>query len=231
MSYATARFVAALVAALVLFPRCEFSDGDQMTTPAATTLPESQAQPSPQVTVVGGTSEQRNRMNEATQRFISSGLHLPPLTVELGSGPAECNGHHGVFRSRTMTISICSTVESVYEHELAHAWERTNLTDGLRTAFMALRGYDVWSDPEVPWNERGVEGAAFVIQQGMATLPLPPALGDEFTSRMQAFELLTGVPAPRLAAWMADRSVRCDERPTPLSHQLPDADGLACNST
>lgn len=231
MSYATARFVAALLAALVLFPRCDLSDGseEQMTTPAATTLPDSQTTRIPEITVVGGTSEHRRRMNEAIQRFISSGLHLPPLTVELGSGPAECSGHHGVFRSRTMTISICSTVESVYEHELAHAWERTNLTDALRTAFMTLRGYDVWSDPEVPWNERGAEGAAFVIQQGMATLPLPPALGDEFTSRMQAFELLTGVPAPRLTAWMADRSVPCHERPTPLSMRVADADRMVCS--
>jgi len=232
MSFAAARFVAVLLAAVVLFPRCEISDTseEQTTTPAATTLPVSQAPDSPEITMVGGTSEQRKRMGEAIERFVSAGLHLPPLTVELGSGPEECNGHHGLFRSRTMTISICSTVESVYEHELAHAWDRVNLTDDLRTAFMALRGYDVWSDPEVPWNERGAEGAAFVIQQGLATLPLPPALGDEFTSRMKAFELLTGVPAPRLAAWMADRSIPCSDRPTPLSRQLPDADALACNS-
>lgn len=232
MTYAVARSVAVLLVALVLVPRCEVNDqsGEQATTPAATTLLDSQAPASPKTTMVGGTSEQRLRMSEATQRFISAGLDLPHLTVEFGSDPDDCSGHHGVFRSRTRTISICSTVESVYEHELAHAWERANLTDDLRAAFMKLRGYDVWSDPGVPWNERGAEGAAFVIQQGLATLPLPPALGDEFASRMLAFELLTGIPAPRLREWMAHRSVPCSDRPTPLSHQLPDADDLACNS-
>lgn len=229
MSHAAARFVALLLAAIVLIPRCDISDGtEQITPPAATTLPDSEAISSGEITLVGGSPAQRRRMGEAIQRFVSAGLRVPPLTVRLGSEAGDCRGHHGVFHPRTMTIAICSSVESVYEHELAHAWERTNLTDDRRAAFMTLRGYDSWSDPQLPWNERGSEGAAFVIQQGLATLPLPPALGDELTSRMVAFELLTEVPAPRLEAWMSGRSVRCHNRPTPLSRGLADSSGLVC---
>ncbi len=74
------------------------------------------------------------------------------------------------------------------------------MTDDARARFMELRGYTVWSDHEVPWNQRGVEDAAFVIQQGLGGLPLPPVLSDELVSRLDAFQLLTGFPDPRLTA-------------------------------
>lgn len=215
MSVDRNRIAALALTALVLVPHCEKA--------------ESASASSPEITFVGGTAEQHQRMQDAIRRFTDAGVVLPALTVEFGTARETCNGHHGVFRPRSMTIAICSEVDSVFEHELAHAWERTTITDDTRNAFMAVRGYEVWSDHEVPWNRRGVEGAAFVIQQGLSTVPLPPALGDEFTSRMQAFELLTGVPAPRLAAWMAQRSVPCEERPTPLSERLVDADSMVCS--
>lgn len=73
---------------------------------------------------------------------------------------------------------------------------------------MDLRGYEVWSDATFNWNERGTEGAAFIIQQGLSGLPLPPALSDETLSRLAAFELLTGVPDPRLAQWQAEHQAQ-----------------------
>jgi hypothetical protein len=218
MSTSFNRLAAMSLVALVLVPMCDH------TTEAS---PPSSGQPAG-ITFVGGTELQRARTMEAVERFEAAGLSLPPLTVEFGVDQQACSGHHGVFRASSMTISICSDVESVFEHELAHVWERSNVTAETRRSFMTARRYEVWSDPNVPWNERGVEGAAFVIQQGFATLPLPPVLGDEFTSRMRAFEMLAGVPAPRLAAWLASRSVPCDQRPTPLSRRLADSSGSVC---
>jgi hypothetical protein len=117
-------------------------------------------------------------------------------------------------------------VDFVYEHELAHAWEAGSMTNELRSAFMDLRGYTDWSGSDMPGNERGIEGVAFVIQQGLAGLPLPPALGTEAISRLEAFELLTGQPAPRLVEWVEATEIPRDERPTALSRALPDWHGV-----
>lgn len=212
------RLIATALVAIVLFPRCDETSTAAASSPVA----------DPGITMVGGSPEQRARMWEAIRRFTTAGLQLPALTVEFGVEDVNCAGHHGLFRASSMTIGICSGVESVFEHELAHAWIQAAVTDETRQEFMAFRGYRVWSDPAVPWNRRGTEGAAFVIQQGFASVPLPPALGNEFTSRLQAFELLTGVPAPRLATWLLQRPVPCEERPTTLSRQLPDATGRVC---
>ena len=184
----------------------------------------------PVVTVLGGRAAHLSRISDALARFEHAGLKLPDLDITISNDEADCSGHKGRFRSTTTPwqISVCSEVDSVYEHELAHAWERANLTDERRYAFMRLRGYEVWSGSEIPWNERGVEGVAFVIQQGLSDVPLAPALSDEARSRMDAFELLTDRPAPRLVRWMAEREVACPDRPTPLSHQVPDTSGTTC---
>lgn len=154
----------------------------------------------PHVTIRGGTAEQRERLELALERFGDAGLMLPDLEVVFDPTKASCNGFRGLFQtgSSPWTISICSEAEWVYEHELAHAWEAVALTDEAREEFMALRGYTVWSDPAVPWDERGVEDAVFIIQQGLSGLPLPPSLGDEQLSRLAAFEFLTGFADPRI---------------------------------
>jgi hypothetical protein len=94
----------------------------------------------------------------------------------------------------------------VYEHELAHAWERANLTDEIRREFVDFHRYSTWADPTVPWNERGIEGVALVIQQGLAGLPLPQSLSTEHRSRLAGFALLTGRPAPSFLEWCATQT-------------------------
>jgi hypothetical protein len=117
-------------------------------------------------------------------------------------------------------ISICSEAGFVYEHELAHAWEAATLNEKLRAEFMALRGYAVWSDHTVPWNERGVEDAVFIIQQGLDGLPLPPHLFDKQRSRLVAFELVAGFRDPRLAGrWAAYGSVERAHAPSGVWNQ------------
>lgn len=157
----------------------------------------------PVITVRNGTAFLHERLAEAVARFTDAGLLLPNLEVEFGDNRDDCGGHFGLFRHGPppWKIQICSSLDFVYEHELAHAWERANLTDEVRGEFMRLRGYSTWADNTAPWNERGVEGVAVVIQQGLAGLPLPAFISSEHENRLEAYALLTGRPAPRLLEW------------------------------
>lgn len=180
----------------------------------------------------GASSSQRRRLQHALSHFSQAGLSLPSLQVRFYSEQSPCHGAKGSFNPNTepWTISICTVeVGSVLEHELAHAWERANLTDSRRDAFLRLRDLDQWRGEETDWNDRGVEWAAVIIQQGLAGLPLSPHLSSETISRLQGFEILTGRPAPVLAEWIADRYVECDQRPTDLSRSIPDAGGRSCD--
>jgi hypothetical protein len=184
----------------------------------------------PAVTVQNASAAQLGRLVLALDRFRAASLKLPDIDIQFSIDESGCMGHMGRFDPgpTPWRISICSHLDFVYEHELAHAWERATMTDETRQAFMTLRGLTIWSDSVVPWNERGVEGVAFIIQQGLAGLPLPPVLGAEGLSRMEAFELLTGRPAPRLVEWIRTRDVACVDRPTTLSRALPDKTGSSC---
>jgi hypothetical protein len=164
--------------------------------------------PTPEVTVRNGSPAQLRRLEEALARFHSAGLHLPDLEIEFSDDVTNCRGHYGLFQPghTPWRVRLCSPLDFVYEHELAHAWERAFLTDEMRHEFMELRSYATWADPAVPWNERGIEGVAIVVQQGLAGLPLPPTLSTEHQSRLAAFALLTGRPAPSLLEWCADQT-------------------------
>lgn len=183
------------------------------------------------LTIDGGTDDDRARMRLAIRRFDDAGLELPPLHVVFRDpSDDECHGALGYFSSSrdVWEISVCSEIDSVYEHELAHAWERANLTDAQRRRYTAFRGLPTWSDQDYEWNQRAVEDVAFVIQQGLAGLPLPAALGDEATSRLEGYEMVTGRIAPRLVEWLAKHEASCGERPTFLSLHLPDISGRIC---
>ena len=179
----------------------------------------------------GGTTSERARMRIAIDRFEAAGLTLPPLRIVFRDpSHDDCHGALGYFAAYedVWRIAICSPVDSVYEHELAHAWERSNVTDAQRDHFTALRGLPTWSDRRHDWNQRGIEWAAIVIQQGLAGLPLPPALSDEVVVRLKGYEVLTGRVAPRLVEWMAKREVSCASRPTILSLRVADASDRIC---
>ncbi len=144
---------------------------------------------------LNGTTAQIDRMLEAAERFHAVGLDLPDLEVSFHSDKGPCNGHLGLFRPGE--ILICTHHEFIYEHELAHAWEHSHLEDGKRREFMELRDHDNWFDASRPWNERGGEDAAFIIQQGLLDEPLPTHLPSEIEDRLAAFEVLTGKQSPR----------------------------------
>ncbi|MGD2100673.1 MAG: hypothetical protein PVG83_00395 [Acidimicrobiia bacterium] len=185
----------------------------------------------PVFTFVDATPSQEERLATPVGRYVSVGLRLPDLEVVFHPNRESCGGARGLFRTDQMPwqIAICSDdVDVVFEHELAHAWERANVSEELRERFMEENGYTAWRSKEVPWNERAVEGIALVIQQGVSGLPLPPALGRVAVRRLRAFEMLAGRPDPRLATWIETRGVACEDRPTALSLSIPDANNLVC---
>lgn len=158
------------------------------------------------LTVHGASDAQIEKLEDALRRFAAADLALPPLAVIFHDDPDPCRDHPGVFLSDPdpWEIHICSErLEWVYEHELAHAWIAHNLSVQQRQAFMDLASYETWSDQSYPWNERGIEGAAVVIQQGISGLPLPPVLSDK-TKRLHVdgYQLLVGNPSPRYTAWL-----------------------------
>lgn len=162
--------------------------------------------PGPIRSVYGGSVDQNQRLEEAIARFEAADLELPVLAVAFSPNRGDCEGHDGLFDSRITPwrVTICSTAAYVYEHELAHAWERANLSDEQRQAYMAFRGLASWAESHHSRMERGVEDAAFVIQQGLS-VGLPSKLDEERRSRLAAYELLTGRPAPVLVRWREER--------------------------
>lgn len=158
------------------------------------------------LTVHGASEGQIERLEDAFRRFAAADLTLPPLAVVFHDDPDPCRDYRGVFLTDPdpWEIHICSeSVDVVYEHELAHAWIAHNLSLQQRQAFMDLAAYETWSDRSYPWNERGVEGAAVVIQQGISGLPLAPVLSDK-TKRLHVdgYQLLVGSPSPRYTVWL-----------------------------
>src|SRR5690606_23146332 len=114
------------------------------------------------------------------------------ILIDFVDQPDSCGGHLGWFDAskNPWAITMCRPAEFLYEHELAHAWERLNVTDDVREGFMALLGFTNWADPRAPRDDRGVEGVAFVIQQGLGGLPLPARPRAEVVQRLTAFEFL-----------------------------------------
>jgi hypothetical protein len=184
-------------------------------------------------TVHNATAEDLGRLGQAVMAFANGDLKLPAVDIWFHPDQEPCSERHGLFMatSESWQIRICSSdIEFVYEHELAHAWVTANVTDTKRSAFMNLRGLEHWADRDVPWNQRGTEWAAVVLQQGVSGHPLPPVLSNEARSRLQSFELLAGRVAPVLVNWIKERGVRCSDRPTDLSRMIADVTGRLCTS-
>lgn len=185
---------------------------------------------SPIVDLRGGTDRQHRLLFEAVDRFTEAGLTLPQLQVAFTEGESSCRGHLGLFESqpRPRRITICSTLDFVVAHELGHAWVSVEAGADARQEMLKVLGLGVWYSPDTPWNQRGSEHAAVVIQQSVAGLALPSTLGATRIDRLAAYEALTGRVAPVLVDWLEAREIACSERPTFLSRGVPDATGREC---
>lgn len=152
----------------------------------------------PAVIVQGASSEQRARLNDAMARFGAAELRLPDFEIVFSDDESACAGYLGGFRrvEDAPHISVCSDLEFVVLHELAHVWVDANVDEAARDRYLRWRGLDTWSDRAVPRGDRGVEDAAFVIQQNLRYVAPSVLASATWTERIAAFEFLTGTRSP-----------------------------------
>jgi hypothetical protein len=159
----------------------------------------------------------------ALDRFAAAGLDLPSLRIVFDDDERACHGHFGLFDSaqQPWRVTICSDLPFVLVHELAHVWMESNIDEPTRERYLQLRNKADWSSSRLDWNERGVEDAAFVIQQNL-TSNHTGELNGEWSSRATAYELLTGITSPlRISPGRAS-----DARTPPLTPSaIPDLVG------
>lgn len=136
----------------------------------------------------------------ALDRYPSAGLTLPPLRIYVHPSSDGCQGHKGTYgqygeRDR---VDLCTEARFYVLHELAHAWEQHTLSDQTRQAWLDEMGLTVWHDRSIPWLESGAEVAANTIAWGLMDVPLTEAETYSFSNQLDRFELLTGLPSPRI---------------------------------
>ena len=163
-------------------------------------------------------------VGEALDRFAAAGLDLPSLRIVFDDDERACQGHRGMFdpAQQPWRVTICSDLPFVPVHELAHAWIESNVDEPTRERYLQVRNKAGWSSSRLDWNERGVEDAAFVIQQNL-TSNRTGELDDEWNSRATAYELLTGTTSPlRISPGEAsDRNIPYGDRPPPTGTRTP----------
>ncbi len=155
----------------------------------------------PVVTItIGATPARTTVLKEALDQFGTAGLLLPDLEVRFYDQADECRGHLGLFQPQYSPprVLVCSELGFVVPHEIAHAWDEANLDDEDRARYVAAEGLETWDDPNSDREQKGVEDAAFIIQQNlMATNP--PLSSPTWERRTVAYERLTGLVSPLLA--------------------------------
>ena len=153
----------------------------------------------PDVELVGGTTKQRRWLAEALNRFGQYGFALPDMTVQFVNGDNDslCDGYLGLFKPdlSSPVLLVCSDLEFVVAHELAHAWLWANLDTTDRKTYADHRNFSTWNDKNARWADRAAEDAAFVIQQTLMIERRPdsPAWRD----RCAALNLLMNLAADR----------------------------------
>lgn len=168
--------------------------------PSPATAPTHVPSADPVVAITVGATPARTAAVRATvELFSDSGLLLPDLEVRFYDRPDECRGHLGLFQAQfsPARILVCGDLAFILPHELAHAWDIANLDDSDRQQYVEAGGFETWDDQDAERDERGVEDAAFVIQQNLTAIN--PALSSStWEQRVGAFELLTGQLSPLL---------------------------------
>jgi hypothetical protein len=151
---------------------------------------------SPGIVFHGPTETQAERMAWAIGRYEALDLELPSLDIYFAGNCQEKFGAWGRFQHESGTpwrIDVCTT--AVYLHELAHAWDRWNLTDAERRTYLGLRGLESWQGNDIPWDERGIEDLAIlvarVVGQGVDNYRSEDRLSD-----LSDFSQMTGVAVP-----------------------------------
>lgn len=149
----------------------------------------------PAVTVTNGTPEEEAVVELAVARFVETGLALPDLELRVLD---TCSGGQGRYIAEEAVIELCVINEFLVLHELAHAWEHFQLTDGERRDFVdTTPTAQTWRASSTEWKNRGIEIMANSIATALLARPLPAGSGDD--TELAHFEAVTGSASPRLA--------------------------------
>ena len=168
-------------------------------------------------------ADQTSKLDEAVgalELFSDLGLTLPDLTIEMRSsgqcpksdGSGQIAGSMGL-RNGEPLIKNCGGILTLY-HELAHVWDRHNLSEVDRSRYLELRGLESWSNEQ--WDQAGGEHLAETISWALSEkLGRPERIPDNSLCEMRdGYRQLTGSEPPVLEG--ADALLKgCDrERPT-----------------
>lgn len=112
--------------------------------------------------------------------YAEAGLELPPLEFVSYPTREPCRGARGLYAGgrSPATIRICMPeanrfAESLFLHEVAHAWDAYALPDRRREPFLELRDLEQWwDDGRAQWHMYGAEQAAQIIVWGLIDRPI-----------------------------------------------------------
>lgn len=125
------------------------------------------------VTVYAETTAQIELARFGIQRYAAAGLDLPHVEIWMGDNPSDCIHPNtgdpslgfATWRGDQAIVYHCGD-RFVMLHELAHILDRHIVTEPMRTAFLELRGLEVWQDP-TSWLASGEEHFADVLAWGL----------------------------------------------------------------
>ena len=162
---------------------------------------ETPAESGIEIEIRGADGDRRQQIDQALDRFDEAGLELPSLIIEVHDSRSGCDGNGGLFQwgNEVARVELCAPETFVIFHELGHAWELTHMTDEDRNAFLESANLAKWDDRSIPWKERGREVAANIIAIGLAHRELSGQDLQQFATELELYEILTGLPSPRIA--------------------------------
>ncbi len=153
--------------------------------------------------VYGAGAALEARIQATIEGFAAVGLELPPVRIYVHPSDEACRGWAGLFNEDGSGTRVDLCHEIVLIHELAHVWEHHHLDDEHRQRLMEHVGAEVWANASTPHHERGIEIVANVIADGVRGAPISARLTDVYAEHLELFELVTGMPSPRLVEYSA----------------------------
>ena len=151
--------------------------------------------------IYGADDELEQEILDAIDLYTNAGLGLPELRIYVHDSYEACDGNLGLYSKGgdQHRVDICEWDPKLISHELAHAWEYHNVDDATRQAYLDRARLKVWNSHDVPHPARGVERVAFVISWGVVDQPIQIMTKGHYTEELYQYELLTGMPSPRIA--------------------------------
>jgi hypothetical protein len=168
------------------------------------------------VEVRNGSESQQALVEWALDRYATAGLPVPvPRSIAFPPS-VNCVLHAGLAidtgegvdlqlcfdEAETCTGDECApstSAQSTLLHELGHVWTIQNVDEATRAEFLAVRGLEVWSGPDVNRDDQGTEHAAEILSWALMEADNWPArLPNSGCSQLAAaYEVLTGLAPPR----------------------------------